>query len=63
MKYVDKELFVRKYKVITAKYEKNIGMLEEQRARELHELEMQFRANRRHHELEERSSKAQISKI
>jgi hypothetical protein len=38
-------------------------MLEEQRARELHELEMQFRANRRHHELEERSSKAQISKI
>lgn len=63
MKNVDKKSFDKKYKLITAKYETNIKMLEEQRARELHELEIQFRANRRHHELEERSSKAQISKI
>jgi hypothetical protein len=63
VKNVDKKSFDKKYKLITAKYETNIKMLEEQRARELHELEMQFRANRRHHELGERSSKAQISKI
>ena len=60
---MDKKTFDKKYKLITAKYETNIKVLEERRARELHELEIQFRANRRHHELEERSSKAQMSKI